>query len=153
MRRSAPRVCLLALPLLALLVSACGTPEDTTIVGTGPSLADGYVAVTETFNGTLVSGGINLHTFHVMPGPVAVTLVSVDPATAPVLGMGVGMWDGISCQLVLQTTAAAANVQLYGTASMDSSVCVRVWDTENTLATDATVKYQVSAVHNEKPAT
>jgi hypothetical protein len=151
MRRSVIGVRLLVLPLLVVLLSACGTPEDPSVVTVGPSLSDGYVPVTETFDGTLVAGGSNLHTFHAMPGPVKITLVSVNPADAPVIAFGIGMWDGITCQLVFQQPAAIAASELTGTASIDSNVCLKVWD-PGTLATDATVKYQMSAVHNEVPA-
>jgi hypothetical protein len=152
MPRSVPRACLLVLPLLAVLVSACGTPEDTNVTVIGPSLADGFVPVTETINGTLVFGGTNFHTFHTMPGPVKVTLASVDPADAPVISLAIGMWDGISCQIVFEQPVGVAGTLVTGTSSIDSNVCVKVWD-PNTLAADASVKYQLSVVHNEKPTT
>jgi hypothetical protein len=150
MLRSA-RVRLLVLPLVAVLVSACTSSEEARVV-TGPSLSDGYVPVTDTFSGTLLYGGTNLHTFHTMPGLVTVTLVSVDPADAPAILVAIGMWDGISCQMVFQQPVATASTVLIGTASMDSNVCIKVSDPA-TLAEDASVKYQLTAVHNEKPKT
>lgn len=151
MFRSALRMRVVALPLLAVLGSACTSSEEPVVV-TGPSLADGYVPVTESFSGTLVYGGSNIHTFHTMPGPVTVTLVSIEPADAPVIAMSIGMWDGISCLPVLESYGTVATTALIGTASMDSSVCIRVWDAK-TLAEDAALKYELSAVHNEKPKT
>jgi hypothetical protein len=150
MFRTARPIRLVVLPLLAVLVSACETTENPYKTVVGPSLADGYVAVTETFAGTLASGGTNFHTFHTMPGLVKVTLVSVDPADAPQIGMAIGMWDGLSCVSVLDSTQVTAATTLTGTASMDSKVCIKVWD-PSTLASDAVVKYQLSAVHNENP--
>ncbi len=140
---------MLVLPILAALVSACGTPAEPTAT-TLPSATAGLVAVTETFNGTLVSGGANLHTFHTMQGPVTVTLDSVDPTDAPPIGVLIGMWDGLSCQPVLQALSAGQGAQLPGTASIETQVCIKVWD-PGTLASDATLTYRVSAVHNEKP--
>ena len=151
MFRSAFRVRLLVLPLLAALGSSCTSTEEHGVV-TGPSLADGYVPVTETFSGTLVYRGSNIHTFHTMPGPVTVTLVSIEPADAPVIAVAIGMWDGISCQPVLESYGSVPTTALIGTASMDSSVCIKVWDA-STLAEDAALKYQLSAVHNEQPKT
>jgi hypothetical protein len=149
MFRRAVRVFVFVLPLVAALVSACGTPTEPTDT-TLPSPTDGLVPVTQMFNGTLVSGGSILHTFHTMPGLVKVTLDSLDPAAdAPLIGLAIGMWDGLSCQIVLQTPAAPGS-ELIGTASIDSEVCVKVWDL-GTLAADAALKYQVTAVHNEKP--
>jgi hypothetical protein len=63
--------------------------------------------------------------------------------------LGIGMWDGLSCQVVLQTPGAPG-AELLGTASIDSQVCIRVWD-GGTLSADAALKYQLSAIHNEKP--
>ena len=145
------RVLVLVLPVVAALVSACGTPTEPTDI-TPPSPTAGLVQITDTFNGTLVPGGSNLHTFHTMPGLLKVTLVSLDPAAdAPLISMGIGMWDGLSCQLVFETPAGAPGSELLGTASIDSQVCIKMWDV-NRLAADATLKYQVTAVHNEKPS-
>jgi hypothetical protein len=150
MSRRAFRVLVLVLPVVAALVSACGTPTEPTDT-TLPSPTDGLVPVTQTFNGTLVSGGSILHTFHTMPGLVIVTLDSLDPAAdAPLIGLGIGMWDGLSCQVVSLTAFGAPGSELIGTASIDSQVCVKVWDL-GTLAADAALKYQVTAIHNEKP--
>jgi hypothetical protein len=150
MSRRAVRVLVFVLPVLAVLASACGSTVQPTDP-TPPSPTAGLVAVTETFDSTLVSGGSNLHTFHAMPGLVKITLVSLDPAAdAPVFGLGVGMWDGLSCQIVLDTPLGAPGAELIATASMDSQVCIKVWDL-GTLSTDAALKYQVSAIHNEKP--
>ncbi len=150
MSRRAFRVLALVLPVAAALVSACGTPTEPTDT-TPPSPTEGLVAVTDTFSGTLVSGGSNIHPFHTMPGLVKVTLVSVDPAAgAPLIYMGIGMWDGLSCQVVLETLVGAPGSELLGTASIDSRVCIELRDL-NRLAEDATLQYQVTAVHNEKP--
>ena len=150
MSRRAFRVLVLVLPVVAALVSACGTPTEPTDTAP-PSPTAGFVPVTDTFNGTLVSGGSNLHTFHTMPGLVKVTLVSVDPAAdAPLISMGIGMWDGLSCQLVFETPVGSPGSELLGTASLDSQVCIKVWDVDK-LDAGATLKYQVTAVHNEKP--
>jgi hypothetical protein len=71
------------------------------------------------------------------------------------------MWDGLSCQLVLYSTSAQG-AELPGTAAFETQVCIKVWDPA-TLAEDgslkyqlpegASLKYQVTAVHNEKPKT
>jgi hypothetical protein len=150
MFRRAVRVFVFVLPLAAALVSACGTPTEPTDAKL-PSPTDGLVPVTQTFNGTLVSGGSILHTFHTMPGLVKVTLDSLAPAAdAPLIGLGIGMWDGLSCQIVFETPFGAPGSELIGTSSIDSQVCVKVWDL-GTLAADAALKYQLTAVHNEKP--
>jgi hypothetical protein len=150
MPRRAFGLIVFAVPVLAALISGCGSPAvPTATVVSDPT--EGLVSVTTTLSGTLVSGGTNLHTFHTMQGLVNVTLVSLDPAAdAPLLGMGIGMWDGASCQMVLETATAIPTANLIGTAALSSTVCVKVWD-PSTLASDASLKYQLTAVHNEQP--
>ena len=151
MSRRAFRVVVLMLPVVAALASACGTPTEPTDTVAPPSPTAGLVAVTETFSGTLVSGGSLLHTFHTMQGPVNVTLDSLDPADgAPLIGVGIGMWDGLSCQLVFQSPSGAPGAELPATASIETQVCIKVWDL-GTLDADAALKYHLTAVHNEKP--
>jgi hypothetical protein len=149
MFRRAFRIVVFAPLVLAGLVSACGTPTEPTDT-TPPSATAGLVPVTAAFSGTLVAGGSNVHTFHTMQGLLKVTLDSVDPADAPLVAMGIGMWDGLSCQLVLYTSSTQG-AELPGTAAIETQVCIRVWD-PGTLATDAKLTYKVSAVHNEKPS-
>jgi hypothetical protein len=151
MFRRAFRVLALVLPVAAALVSACGTPTEPTDT-MPPSPTEGLVPVTETFSGTLAPAGSNLHTFRTMPGLVRVTLVSVDPAAgAPPISMGIGMWDGLTCQLVLETPVGTPGSDLLGTASIESQVCIKVWDVDR-LAAGTTLSYQLTAVHNEKPS-
>jgi hypothetical protein len=151
MSRRAFRVLALALPFTAALLPACSSPVEPTDPRP-PSPTDGLVQVTATFDGTLAQGGSAVHPFHTMPGPVQVTLTSLEPADgAPPLGLGVGMWDGVSCQLVVVTLTAVPGVDLLATASVDSQVCVRMWDT-GTMSAGAALKYRVTATHNEKPS-
>jgi hypothetical protein len=151
MSRRAFRLLVLGLPVVAALALACGTPTTPTDTVTAPaSPTAGLVPVTETFSGTLVSGGANFHTFHTMQGSVKLTLALVSPPDASLIRMGIGMWDGLSCQLVFQSAPDATATDLTATASIETQVCVKVWD-EGSLAADAALKYQVTAVHNEKP--
>jgi hypothetical protein len=154
MMRSAlcPFACVLG---VAVLLAACGSPAAPTTTATTPTTpttTPTTVSVTETFNGSLASAGTNLQPFHTMPGAVTLTLVSLDPATLyPPIGLGIGMWDGITCTLVLSTTAAAPGTVLTATASTETDLCVKVWDPG---PFDAALKvgYQVTVVHQVKPS-
>jgi hypothetical protein len=153
MIRPAFRAVLFVLPF-ALLASACGTPATPTTTSTTTTTTttstSTVVSTTETFTGTLVSGGANLHTFHTMPGVVTATLVSLDPSTLyPPVGFGLGMWDGSSCTLVLLSTTAAPATALVGTASIETDLCVKVYD-PSTFAPGYTLNYTVTAVHFAK---
>jgi len=154
MIRSALRPLVFVLPLAALM-SACGSPTTpTTTTGTTTTTTttttSTTVSATETFNGSLVSGDTKVHTFHTMPGVVTLTLVSLDPSTLyPPVGLGLGMWDGITCTLVVASTTAAPATVLTGTASVETDLCVKVWD-PGPFATDFTLGYQVTAIHRAK---
>jgi ABC-type transport system substrate-binding protein len=154
MIRSVSRALLFVLPL-AVFVGACGSPTTPTTTTTATTTTTTTttpttVSTTETYNGVLVSGASNLHTFHTMPGVVTVTLVSLDPSTLyPPVGLGLGMWDGTTCALVLQSTLAEPATALVGTASVETDLCVKVWD-PTPFASDYILKYQVTAVHYVK---
>ena len=158
MIRSVSRALLLVLPMAAM-VAGCGTPttpsSNTTTTTTTTTSTTTYVSATETYNGSLTTGGSNVEHFAATPGVITVTLVSlVDAATSqppslvPPLGLGLGTWDDTTstCTLVLQTTAANAGTVITGTASVASNFCVRIWDPAG-FASGYTLNYQITAVH------
>ena len=65
-----------------------------------------------------------------MPGVFTVTLASIDPAPRnPALGMSFGMWDGTTCTDVLIAAGRGRRrPALTGTASIETDVCIRMWD-------------------------
>ena len=142
------------LPVVAL-VAACGdsptspTTTSSDTVSTSSSTTASTVSVTETFSGTLGSGGEKFHVFHTMPGVFLVTLASIDQATNPGLGMSFGMWDGMTCTDVAVAPATIVLSSLVGTASVETDVCIRMWDPV-TWETDFTLSYSVTVVHNAK---
>jgi hypothetical protein len=153
MTRFVSRLSLVVLPL-ALLVSACGsptTPTSTVITTTTTTSTSGVTttATTETYNGTLASGGTNYHVFHTLPGLMSITLVSIAPSTIlPPFGFGFGMWDSTTstCNLVLSTTAASPGLALTGTAGIETDVCIKVWD-PTPFDPSLVLNYQVTATH------
>jgi hypothetical protein len=149
-----PFALLMILPLAAL-VAACGdsptspTTTSTNTVTTSSSTTTSTVSVTETFSGTLGSGGEKYHVFHTMPGVFSVTLASIDQSTNPGLGMAFGMWDGKTCSEVLTAPATVVLTSLPGTASIETDVCIRMWDPV-TWETGFTLSYSVTVVHYAK---
>lgn len=138
---------LLLLPLAAL-AGACG--DTPTSPSTSTSTTVPTVSVTETFSGTLTTGGEKYHVFHTMPGVFTVTLSSIDLATNPGLGMSFGMWDGKTCSEVLTSPATIILTSLTGTASIETDVCIRMWDPV-TWEQGVKLTYSVTAVHLAKP--
>jgi hypothetical protein len=151
-----PVLRLAALVLPAVLVAACGSPASpsstttTTTSTTTTTTSTTTVSNTETFTGTLGSGGSNYHIFHTLPGVFTVTLVSVSPDTVlPPLGMGFGMWDGTTCTPVLSTLSAVASTVMTGTASIETDVCIKMYD-PTPWDPAFTLSYTLTAVHFAK---
>ncbi len=132
---------------LALLAGACGDSVTSPTSDTGTTTPT--VSVTETIKGTLGSGGTNYHVFHTMPGVFTVTLATTDQSTNPALGMSFGMWDGKTCSEVLMTLSAVPTTAMTGTASVETDVCIKMWDPT---PWDVSLKlsYSITAVHFAK---
>jgi hypothetical protein len=149
MTRSVSRALLLVLPMAAM-VAGCGTPtapSTTTTTTTSTTSTTTYVSATETYTGALTTGGSDLYHFHATPGLIVLTMVTLDPSTLlPPIGLGLGTWDGVSCTLVLQTTAANAGTVITGTASVEADFCVRIWDPSG-FAAGYVQNYSMTAVH------
>ena len=77
-------------------------------------------------------------------GTVTSTLTVVTPDTT-VLGMALGTWNGISCQLIIAADKAAVNTSVIGNVSSVGNLCVRLYDAGGTL-TEPT-SYEVQVVH------
>ena len=157
MIRSVSRAVLLVLPMAAM-VAGCGTPTtptSTTTTTTTSTTTTTYVSATESYDGSLTTGGFRVEHFAATPGTITVTLVSLldaatsqPPSLVPPLGLGLGTWDDTTstCTLVLQTTAANAGTVITGTASVASNFCVKIWDPAG-FASGYTLNYQITAVH------
>ena len=155
MIRSVCRAFLLAL-ILAPLVAGCGSPASptvttTTTTTTTSTSTTAYTTATETYDGSLITGGSNVYTFQATPGLITVTMVTLTPSNLlPAIGLGLGTWDGTTCNLVVSTTAAIVGTQLFATASIASTppaaFCVRVWDV-NGFAAGYVQQYEVTALH------
>lgn len=122
----------------ALMLGACGDdPVSTPTAPTTPT-------VTETFTGTLNVNGAITHTFVTGTfGTVTSTLTVVAPDTT-VLGMAMGTWNGIACQIILAADKAALNTTVTGSVSSVGNLCVRLYDVGS--ITEPT-SYEVQVVH------
>jgi hypothetical protein len=128
----------LSISLVALAAAGCG--DDLTDLETGPS-----GTVTETFTGTLNPNGGSTHAFVVSgKGPVSATLTAVGSDNTLVVGLALGNWTGIACNLAAANDNAVATVPLSSTVSAAGQLCVRVYDTKG--LAEAT-EYTVQVIH------
>ena len=100
---------------------------------------------TENFEGTINVNGAATHTFlTVASGVVTVSLTEVTPDAAIAVGLVLGTWNGVVCQMSLAMDNAVQGNQLLGTVNGAGSLCVRIHDTGKLAAP---LSYKLSVEH------
>jgi hypothetical protein len=121
-RRVIRPLCISALFAAALGAAACD--DNSSLVPIAPT----PVQQTETFAGILtVNGGVTF-SFTSNRGAVTATLSTVAPDSSVVMGMSLGVWNGISCAATLPNDQAVQGVTIYGTVNTTGALCVRIYD-------------------------
>ena len=133
-----------AAPVLmaAFLLVSCGSSTDT------PTAPTEAATTTQTFSGTLVTGGLNFHPFAVPKGGlVTLKMVSISGLANPVLGAGLGTWDGTTCTAIANSTSntVSAGWSMSGTAQA-ANFCAAVFDSGNVTA-GSTATYSITITH------
>jgi hypothetical protein len=124
--------------LIALSAAGCG--DSLTSSEIGPS-----GTVTETFAGTLNPGGGTTHVFVTSgKGAIRATLTAVGEDNTRIVGLALGNWTGVACNLAAANDNAVASLPLQATVSAAGQICVRVYDTKG--VPDAT-DYTLEVVH------
>src|ERR1700681_4737916 len=113
---------LLTLLLMAGAAASCG--------GTiASALTTPTTTSTDTFSGTVTRNGAFTYPFAVTAaGTVQASYTSIGTDNTIPLGLALGTWDGVACQVLIVNDNAAAGVVVTGTASAAGSLCLRVFD-------------------------
>ena len=130
----------LALLTVALLSPACGNDSQTptTPTATPPE-------TTDTFDGTVTVNGAVIHPFTVQrAGTVTVRIAALEPDATVVLGLNLGTWNGLVCDLKLAATSATLNTLITGTASTSGDFCAYIHDVGKLTAP---ASYQIVVTH------
>ena len=107
---------------LTLLTAACGGTNNI-----APPTGATPVPVTETFTDTIQQNGAFTYPFVAQAsGTIQAGLTAVSPDTT--LGVSLGTWNGLTCQVVIANDKAAVNTAVTGTATAIGNFCVRVYD-------------------------
>jgi hypothetical protein len=121
----------LVLSSSVLVLSAAACDED---VPTAPDRPD-PVVVTDTFSGTLGKNSAATHTFTASStGSLTATLAAVGPDAKGaddlplVVGFGVGIWNGLVCDVRLAQDRAVQSTVIIGNVNASSPLCVRIFD-------------------------
>ena len=128
-----------AVLLAALAASGCS--DNSAPSGpTGPP----PTAITETFDGTLTVNGAVTQPFVVgTAGTVVVQLAALEPADA-VIGVSIGTWNGVTCQIVIANDNATSGASATGNATSTGNYCVRVYDVGKLTRAAG---YQITLIH------
>jgi hypothetical protein len=125
---------------LALFAAGCDNEVEN---ATGPIAP--APTTTDNFEGTINVNGANTHTFAtVAAGPVTATLTEVTPDNTIAIGLVLGTWNGVICNVQLAMDFAVQGNQLVGSVSGPGSLCVRVHDNGRM---SAPLSYKLSVVH------
>jgi hypothetical protein len=113
--------------VLALALGAAGCDSDEPPTSTTPTTPT--VPVTETFGGSLnTNGGLSFSFQATAAGVVTATLKTVSPDNAIEIGLALGTWNGVTCQIVLANDKAKQAITVTGNVSTAGALCVRVYD-------------------------
>src|ERR1700674_1600436 len=111
---------LLAVLLTAGAASACG--------GTvAAALTTPTTSSTDTFSGTVTRNGAFSYPFAALQaGTVTASYTSIGTDNTITLGLALGTWDGVACNILIVSDNATAGVVITGTVNAAGSLCVRV---------------------------
>ena len=85
--------------------------------------------VTEAFSGTIAKNGAATFNFAATAsGSVTAQVKSMSPDSSALIGLGLGTWNGVACQIVIANDAASVGLTISGAASAAGNLCVRVYD-------------------------
>jgi hypothetical protein len=128
--------------LLAGLLAFTAACSDEVV---SPTVTQPTPTFTDTFTGTLTVNGAATHAFVTQAsGTVTALLRVVEPDANVVVGVSLGTWNGVSCQIVIANDKATQGSQVTGAVSSSGSLCLRVYDVG---ALTAPLTYTVDVVH------
>jgi hypothetical protein len=134
------RLLTLGLSLTVMALAAAGCGDSLTSLETSPSQT-----VTETFSSTLNPGGGTTHVFVVSgKGTITATLTAVGDDNTRIVGLALGNWTGLACNLAAANDNAVVSLPLSATVSAAGNICARVYDTKGVPDTTA---YTLEVVH------
>lgn len=105
-----------------LLLAGCGGANNFV-----PPVGATPVPVTETFTDIIERNGAKTYPFVAQAGgTVQASLTAVSPDV--VLGVSLGTWNGLACQIIIANDKAVVGTVVTGTASAIGNLCARVYD-------------------------
>lgn len=127
----------------ALVAPACGDVKDLYTYSPTPTV------YTESFTGTLDPGASAVHPFAVsVAGTVTMTLSTVGPDAALVLGLDIGTWDGTTCTPVFGTgSRSATQGYSFAGSAIVANFCARIYDSASSIPAGTQATYAIKVDH------
>jgi hypothetical protein len=130
---------LLVVVIAALGAAGCEDDTPPTTIRPDPEL------VTETFTGSISQNGAATHPFlATQAGAVRATLTTIEPDATIAVGLTLGTWNGAVCQAVLSNDNALQGAVINGTASVSTTLCVRIQDVGRLVGA---INYTITVLH------
>ena len=137
MSRFSYRAALLAVAVLAMSACSNDTLTNPTVVSPCPC--------TDGWSGTLSKNGAFTHSFNITNlGSVTASIVALSPNSSQIVGLQLGVWNGVSCTAASSTDTATTGSSITLNSSSAGTLCVRLYDVG--FITDP-VLYQLQIVH------
>ena len=137
MHRLIPRFLVLA---AVVVLASCGDDEINT-----PTAPTPPVPITETFSGSVTRNGAVTHSFTTQAsGTVTATLTALAADEGTKVGLALGTFNGVACQLVITKDDAVSGTVVTGAVSALGSLCVRIYDTGGLTQT---ADYEIQVAH------
>ena len=131
--------CAAAAAIMAAGCDSGDTPTDPSDPGTPPA------TVTETFSGSItINGGQSFNFSSLAAGTVTATLTGLTPDETAVLGLSLGTWNGVACQVVIANDNATKGTVVTGTVTAIGGLCARVYDVGKLASTAG---FEITVVH------
>ena len=127
---------------LALAAAACSNNSNATTTTTEPT-----PTTTNEYTGTLTLNGAASFPFAVLAsGRITATILSLSPDSTVLVGFGIGVWDGVACDASpgIWQDKATQGSSVIATVTASGSLCVRIYDSQGTVADPTDYDIQVS---------
>ena len=122
-----------------LLITGAGCGNSNLTPPTSPTPPP----TTETFSGSLNPNGAATYPFIALAGgTVTAQVTSVNPDV--VIGVSLGTWNTVTCQIIIANDKAIAGSIVIGTVASVGNLCVRVYDVGDVKQSTA---YEIQIVH------
>lgn len=125
---------------LGLGAAGCDNNIQTPTVPTQPP------TTTESYGGSIgPNGAVSYFYASSAAGTMTATILTLSPVSTVSVGLAIGTWNGIACQTVIANDRASQGTTVTGQVSGAGSLCVRIYDANNTLT--STSQFELIVVH------